>query len=118
MLLILFRFAMCCICYKMYSVWHLFGRLLYIFSHCFVCIWKSDGYVIQLLEKVIEKSILVLRMLPFALWKHANQFLFVALLHSTHYRKKTPGESYGVYMYIHVYVYKPITTTLNNVAVF
>ena len=31
MLLISFRFAMCCICYKVYSVWHLFGRLHYIF---------------------------------------------------------------------------------------
>ena len=50
MLLILFRFAMCCIYYKVYSVWQLFGRLHYIFSHCFVCTWKSDVYVTQLLD--------------------------------------------------------------------
>ena len=49
-LLILFRFAMCCTCYKVYSVWHLFGKLNYIFSHCFVCTWKFDVYVIQLLD--------------------------------------------------------------------
>ena len=50
MLLIFFRLAMCCICYKVYSVCHLFDILHYIFSHFFVFTWKSDIYVTQLLD--------------------------------------------------------------------
>ena len=78
---------------------HLLGRLHYIFSHCFVFTWNSDVYVTQLLDYVIQKSILVLHMLPFALWYHAKQALFVALLHSTHGKKDSWRVVWGIHVH-------------------